>query len=141
MESERLLTRAALLSLLASLLHGAAAPGHLDEWWGYGAFFLLAAGAQGVFGLAILLPRVMHEAPITRLWPARNRRAFYAAGVAGNLAIVALYVVTRTVGIPFFGPEAGTVEDVGFLDAASKVTEVLLVACLAVLLRQSVEDR
>lgn len=51
--------------------------------------------------------------------------------MAGNLAVVALYAVTRTVGIPLFGPQAGEVEAVGAVDLATLGAELALVACLA----------
>jgi hypothetical protein len=41
-----------------------------------------------------------------------------------------LYLVTRTSGIPWFGPEAGTVEAVGAIDIVSKVLEGSLILML-----------
>jgi len=58
-------------------------------------------------------------------------------GIIGNLTIIAIWVVTRTVGIPVFGPHAGEVEDIGAIDIASKLVEVLLVILLGVLLRSA----
>ena len=65
-------------------------------------------------------------------WP---RRSILLLGIVGNLAIIALYVMTRTLGIPFFGPHAGEVEAVGIIDLASKVLELALVIVLVALLR------
>lgn len=62
-------------------------------------------------------------------------RIYYLLGVAGNAAIVALYLATRTVGIPLFGPEAGEVEPVGVIDVISKVAELTLIAVLLRLYR------
>jgi hypothetical protein len=95
-------------------------PEHFAEWWGYGAFFLVAATAQAVY--AVLLPRGQ---PSWLLW----------AGIVGNLAIIALWAVTRTVGIPFFGPHAGEVEEIGAIDVVSKIVEAFLIAVLVVVLR------
>lgn len=107
---------AIVLSALASSLHVAAAPEHYEEWVGYGLFFVLAAAAQGVYSVLLL-----YRGPAQRLlW----------AGIIGNASIIGLYAITRTVGIPFFGPEAGVIEPVGLLDAASKVTELGLIFCL-----------
>lgn len=114
-----LLVAAVALSLLAALFHLWVMPGHFAEWWGYGAFFLVAAAAQALFALLVL------RAP--QPWLLR-------AGIVGNLAIIALWVVTRTVGVPVFGPHAGEVEAVGRLDVASKLAEAALVAVLAILL-------
>jgi hypothetical protein len=63
----------------------------------------------------------------------RLRRLMYAIGAIGNVSILALYVLTRTVGIPL-GPGSGSVESVGAIDLVAKSTEVLAVAGLVVLL-------
>jgi hypothetical protein len=111
---------AAAFSLLAAVIHLWVMPEHNAEWWGYGLFFLLAAGAQVLFALAIVRNPTI---PLLRL------------GIAGNLAIIALWSVTRTIGIPFFGPNAGEVEGIGQIDLASKIIEALLVFLLLLLLR------
>ena len=133
MNANRLLVvYAGLLSLLAAALHAGVIQEHYAEWWGYGLFFILAATAQGIYGLVLL------AIPAKPSWsgPTWNRwlRVLYGAGLGGNLAILALYLVTRTVGIPWLGPEAGTVEAVGVVDVISKAVEATLMACLAVLL-------
>jgi hypothetical protein len=117
---QRLTILAAILSLIAALAHFWVMPEHFAEWWGYGAFFLVAACAQTVY--AVLLLR---ERSGWLLW----------AGLLGNLAIIVLWAWTRTVGIPFFGPHAGEVEEIGAIDVVSKVAEALLIAVLAMLLR------
>ena len=115
----RLLSAVAILSLVAAVIHIGVMPEHFEEWWGYGLFFLVAAAAQALYAVVIL------RAPTpTLLW----------VGIVGNLAIIALWVLTRTIGIPFFGPHAGEVEEVGTMDLASKLAEILLVALLGVLL-------
>jgi hypothetical protein len=58
----------------------------------------------------------------------------FVLGIAGNIAIVTLYVVTRTVGIPWFGPHAGDVEEMGVIDLLTTLTEVALIGVLIVLL-------
>jgi hypothetical protein len=118
---------AAALSLLAALIHLWVAPEHFEEWWGYGAFFVVAAAAQLLY------------APIVVLCPART---ILLGGIAGNLAIVALYVLTRTVGIPLFGPEAGEVEGLGLVDVCATASEVGIALSLgAVLLRGATPER
>ena len=107
------------LSLLAALAHAWAMPGHFEEWWGYGAFFVLAAGAQGFYALALWR------------WPGKT---VLLAGIVGNLAIVVLYLVTRVWGVPFLGPHAGEIEGVGVVDLAATSAEVALVLALAALL-------
>ncbi len=115
---------AAGLSLAAGLIHLVAAPEHLREWWGYGYFFLAAAIGQVLY--AQLLFRGDRRGP-----------AFYAAGLLGTLGIIALYAITRTMGIPLFGPAAGEVEPIGALDLPSKLVELALVVVLAILLQRS----
>ena len=108
----------AALSLLAAAIHLWVMREHLEEWWGYGAFFLVLAVAQGMYGIGLLR------------WPPRP---FLLLGVAGNLAVAILWLVTRTTGIPLLGPHAGEVEGVGVLDLACTLAEVGIVTGLGVL--------
>jgi hypothetical protein len=60
---------AAVLSLLAALLHVWVMPEHFEEWWGYGAFFLVAATAQALYAVVLL------RAPTpTILWAGDHRQ-------------------------------------------------------------------
>lgn len=123
----RLLYAAEALTLGAALLHLWQAQERYAEWWGFGAFFAAIGLAQGLYCLA--LPRLA------------GRRLFLAAGIAGNLAVVALWVWTRTVGIPYVrthgiaGSELrlGKTEGVGVLDLAATTMEMALVVMLAML--------
>jgi MFS family permease len=118
---------AAALSLVAGLVHLWVAPEHFEEWWGYGAFFLVAAAAQVIY------------VPLLLRWPSR---AVLLTGIAGNMAIVALYLLTRTTGIPLFGPEAGEVEGIGFADVCATTSELgISVALGAALLREVTPDK
>lgn len=111
----------AALSLLAGLIHLWVTPEHFEEWWGYGVFFLVAAAAQ------------IGYVPILLRWP---NRLVLVLGIAGNSAIILLYLLTRVVGIPLFGPEAGEVESVGFVDVCATASEAAIVIAVgAVLLR------
>src|SRR5215213_5959656 len=123
----RILYAAAALSLLAALIHLWVTPEHFEEWWGYGAFFLMAAASQVLY------------APLVLVWPTR---LVLLLGIAGNLTIVVLYFLTRTVGIPLFGPGAGEVEGVGFIDLCATTSEVgIAVALGAALLRETAPER
>jgi hypothetical protein len=116
---------AAALSVAAATVHAVVCPEHFDEGLLYGVFFAVSAIAQLTWaGLAILRPR--H-------W-------VLAAGLAGNLAILVLWAITRTIGIPL-GPEAGEVEAVGLLDTITAVFEVALVICCAWMLTLASRDR
>jgi hypothetical protein len=122
-----ILYTAAGLSLVAALIHLWVMPEHFKEWWGYGAFFLVASAAQLIY------------VPLLLRWP---NRTVLLVGIVGNLAIVVLYLLTRTVGIPLFGPEAGEVEGVGFADVCATTSELGIgVALGAVLLGETTPER
>ncbi len=129
----RLEAAAGWISVAAGAIHGGVAQEHFADWWGYGAFFVAAALAQVLFGL-LLVTRGLE----TPTWPwARVRGPVFVAGIIGNLAILALWAVTRTAGIPWFGPEAGTVEPAGAADSLAALVEGALVILLALLLRRA----
>jgi hypothetical protein len=108
----------AALSLVAGYVHVAYVSSHLREWWGYGAFFIVAANLQVLF--AALLVR----------WP---RRWLPYAGIAMNLAIVTMYFITRTAGIPL-GPHRRVVEDAGAIDWLTTAAQVAIIVCLLAML-------
>jgi hypothetical protein len=107
---------AIVLSAIAAGVHMLASPQHYEEWWGYGLFFIVAAAAQALYAIALVLR------PLTR--------RLVLVGIWGNVAIIVLWLITRTVGIPLFGPEAGVVEEISTIDTVSKVVEVALIVCL-----------
>jgi hypothetical protein len=82
-------------------------------------FFLAATIAQGFCGAALLR------------WPSQP---LLLLGIVGNSLIILLYLLTRTVGIPFFGPWAGEVEEVEFADVCTTMSEAVLIVALGVLL-------
>jgi hypothetical protein len=84
--------------------------GNYQEWWGYGAFFLILAAAQGAYSVALLR---------------RYRQAVILLGIAGNLGIVLIYI----------GAVSVHIESVGLLNLASKAVEVALVILLTLMLR------
>ena len=109
----------AALSLIAGLIHLWVVPEHFEEWWGYGTFFLVAAAAQIIY------------VPLLLRWP---NRTVLLLGIAGNSAIVLLYLLTRVVGIPLFGPETGEVEGVGVIDVCATMSEAAIVVSLGSLM-------
>lgn len=121
-------------SILGGAVHGLVAPAHLEEWWGYGLFFLAAAAFQVLFGVALLTKAINPKDFGAGFERARNVLLF--SGVVANVAILALWLITRTVGIPWFGPEAGEVEAVGVLDTIAAVAEVATVVVLVMLLKR-----
>jgi hypothetical protein len=110
--------------LLAALIHLLVTPEHYEEWWGYGTFFVVCAICQATYAAGVLR------------WPARP---ILLLGVAGNLAVAILWLVTRTTGIPLFGPHAGEIEGVGVLDLACTLAEVGIVVGLAGLAMRDLE--
>ena len=131
-ESARGLTWAGALSLATGLVHGALVNDHVAEWWAYGLFFMLASVAQVVYGFSILASHLINGSPISHRWPTRARRSFYLGGIALNAGLVAMYLWSRTVGVPL-GPEAGEVEPwdgVGLFTKALELGTVLLLANL-----------
>ncbi len=123
------------LSLAAGISHGLNVGEHLREWWGYGAFFLFAAAAQVFFGLILMVQPWRYDETGGLRKGDRYARMVYLTGIVASCVFIALYVVTRTVGIPFLGPEAGRVEPLTGLGLATKVLEASLVILLIALLR------
>jgi hypothetical protein len=114
------LVAAGLSTAGAAAVHFAVTQEHVREWWGYGAFFFVSAWAQLLW--AALVVRV-------------HSRGLVTVGLVGNAAVVVLWVVTRTVGLPF-GPEPGDAEVVGRADVIATALEVVAaLCCLAVLVR------
>ena len=106
------------LSAGAAVIHLVAAPTHYRELGDLGAGFLVAAAFQAWWAQRCLTAR---EGP---------SRTLVAVGVLGNVAIVAAWAWTRSVGLPI-GPFAGTAEPIGFPDGACAAFEILLVGLLA----------
>ncbi len=137
-DSKRLLYWAAGLSVAAGFVHGIAAPEHLSEWWGNGIFFILAAMAQALYGILLLLQPWKYDARgDIRSNADRYARPYYLVGVAGCAAVIILYIITRTVGIPFLGPAAGEVEPVTAISLVSKALEITLIVCLWILIQRN----
>ncbi len=106
---------AGFASLGAGLIHLAVVREHLAEWWVFGAFFAAVGVAQLGWGLLAM---------------ARDRAPIGSFVAAGNVALVALWAVTRSTGIPV-GPEPWTPEAVGRADVLCVVLEVGTVLALA----------
>jgi hypothetical protein len=109
---------AAVLSLGAAGIHFGVVGSHFQEWWAYGVFFLVAAAGQALLAVLVLL---------------RPRTWLLLCGIAGNLALITMYVVSRTNGPPA-GPHQGRPEDAGVLDVAATAAEVGVIIALVALL-------
>lgn len=95
----------------ASAIHFRVMPEHFGEAFIYGLFFLVVASTQLAWALLMIV---------------RPHRVLFAAGVAGNAAVVLLWLVTRTIAIPL-GPDAGSTEGVGALDVVASTSELICV--------------
>lgn len=113
--AERLVGAAVALSIAASMIHASVIVPHFREYWLFGVFFVVSAVFQLVWGLVV--------------WNRRDDRTLLLLGGIVNLAIVGLWVATRTVGLPI-GPEPGEVEAAGLHDLLATADEVAIaVAC------------
>lgn len=135
-----LLRGAVIFSISAGLIHGLNVQEHLAEWWGYGFFFLFTAAGQFVYGLILIVQPWNYDETGGRREGRRYARYFYRGGIAANLFLIALYLVTRTAGIPFLGPSAGRTEPFTALGLATKLVEAALVAALLTLTRLEREE-
>ena len=104
-----------LCSASAAQLHALATGEHFQEHLAFGVFFMVVTLLQVGWIVAAV-------------W--RPSMATLAGGVGVNLVVLAVWVASRTTGLPV-GPEPWTAESVGLLDLASGAFEVGVVAgCL-----------
>jgi len=116
----------AALSASAAAIHFAVTFEHFAGYLWYGVFFLVVAWAQIIWAAVAVL-----RLPRWWLW----------LGIAGNAAVLAVYLASRTTGLPF-GPDQGHTEPFGALDVVSALLELALIAgCAALLWRPSLASR
>ncbi len=113
-----LLPMAVVSSAAAAGAHAAVGPVHFDEQVLFGLFFLGSASAQILWSVAIVL---------------RPSRTLLRAAVVGNTAVLALWVATRTAGLPGLMPQP---EAVGPWDLSCAAWELTVVLACAHLLRR-----
>jgi hypothetical protein len=90
-------------------------PGHFREGLAVGLFTMAVTVGQ----MAVVVAGLN-----------RPSRALWLATAAGNAAVLAIWALSRTTGLPV-GPEPWTAEPVGFLDLACGAYEVAIIAgCL-----------
>lgn len=106
---------AALLVFVSSLIHAAVTADHFAHYWLFGVCFALATCLQAGWSALV------YRNPL-------NRRLL-VAGLAGNAALVVVWVISRTVGMPV-GPQAYKPEAVGEVDVISTLDELGAVALI-----------
>lgn len=94
----------------AGLIHWEAAIEHLQEHALFAVFFAFLAATQCLWGIAV------YRSPA---------RGLLRAGAVMSLMVVALWIVSRTSGLPI-GPDHWTPERVGALDSVATGDEVVL---------------
>jgi hypothetical protein len=105
--NNRLILWTAGLSIGALFAHAIDAPDHLREWWGYGAFFVIIAAFQFFYGFALLLQPWKYDDSGTLRQDGDSRgRPFFVLGTILTCLVIAVYIITRISGMPFFGPDA-----------------------------------
>lgn len=111
---------AGAMSMGAAVVHFAVMFSHFDEYWLFGVFFLIVAWCQ--LAWAPIVVRI-------------RSKAVLLAGVVGNLAVIAVYVFSRTTGLPI-GPEPGETEPVGGIDVVATILESgVVIIALALMVR------
>jgi hypothetical protein len=112
---------AGFASLGAGLVHLAVVQEHFEESALFGAFFLVSGALQIGWAMVAL---------------ARDRMPLPRLVAAGQLAMVVLWAVTRTVGLPV-GPDVWTPEAVGRADVLCVALELVSAGAVAAWIAQT----
>src|SRR5436309_15200736 len=100
----------AALSIVAGAIHAVVAPPHLAEVWTFGAFFVVLAAFQLAWAVWIY---------------ARPSALGFRVGATVSVAVIGVWIVSRTTGMPF-GPDQWQAESLGPLDLAATAGEALI---------------
>jgi hypothetical protein len=115
---ETVLVLAAAVAFIGALIHVGAAVDHFDEFPLYTLVFCMLAAGQAIWAATLVT---------------RPSRAAMLLGCAFQLGIVALWALSRTVGVPI-APRAWVPEEIGVADvvaSAGEIATVLGVLCVA----------
>ncbi|MGH9045023.1 MAG: hypothetical protein ACRDVP_09380 [Acidimicrobiales bacterium] len=105
-----------MLLCVAGAVHFAVAQMHFDEWWLFGAF-MVASGTLQLLGALAFAAGYGQKIATAVAW--------------GSLAIVVLWTMTRTTGLPI-GPGSGTPEATSWIDILATTAEMATaVVCFA----------
>jgi hypothetical protein len=114
----------AIASAGAAATHAAVGPVHFREAAAFGVFFALAAASQAGWAVLLLL---------------RPTRRLLVVGAVGNAGVLALWALTRTIGLPI-GPEAWRPEAIGAADALAAQLEIAITLGASWLLFRSAQS-
>jgi hypothetical protein len=106
-----------VLSLGAAAIHFGVIGEHFAEWWAAGVFFVVTGWFQASWAVLLAV---------------RRSRVVVITGAVVNAGIVAVWLVSRSTGLPF-GPSAGAAEAIGLGDSVATLFEVCIVVGAAVL--------
>ncbi|MDP1849794.1 MAG: hypothetical protein Q8K79_18555 [Solirubrobacteraceae bacterium] len=109
-----------VLSAMTGLIHAKALLDHASHYWLYGVFFGVLAYAQVFWAFLV------YRRPDERRW-------LMPAAIV-SLAVVGLWIVTRSVGVPF-GPWAGRPEPFAVTDITASLNELILAGVIVAMLR------
>ena len=117
---KELVVVAAALVLASSLIHAAMIAIHFEEYWLFGICFAVAAVAQALW--------------TAQVYKHRLDRRLLVAGAAGNAALIVVWALSRTVGMPI-GPDAWQAEAISAVDVLSTIDELFAVILIGYVLR------
>ena len=92
-------------------------------------------GGQNIFFIIVGIASI-----IVAVWMLKNKRNSkipYIIAAVGSLGIIILYIITRTVNIPYLGLEA----EVNTIDILSKVLQVGIIIGSAIVIRQQQKEQ
>jgi hypothetical protein len=108
---------AAVLALAAGVVHLGQVGVHLEEGWPVAAFFAIVGLVQLAAAVLLLRPRP---------------RGWFWFGIAGSASVIAVWAVSRTVGLPLV--EGGEPEPVGVADGFASLAEAWTIIILGLYL-------
>lgn len=106
------------LAWAGSLIHVQAAVDHIAEYWLYALFFIALASVQCIWGVALYRSA---------------RPGMLVVGTVVSLAVVGLWLLSRTVGLPI-GPDRASPEPLGLLDVIATADEIGIAGLMLLLL-------
>ena len=108
---------ASVTLLGAGVVHAIVVPQHLHEWVAAGVFFVILAVVEAIGAAVVWSDRMI------------GSRLVVNGLVAVTAGTIALWAVSRTVGLPF-GPDPGMPEAVGAWDIAATTMELITLVAL-----------